>query len=141
MDICTSLTKAELENILKNKYAKYLSQHDINRHYIIKYNDNNNFINETYENNKKIGEGYGNYYILENEHNEAIMNVQYKSVFHSPNKDSPFHPHNSFYSQLKDYKIGPFYGNIPNVEVNWLPILYKHLIKNRGFKVLNFYNK
>ena len=32
------LNKAQLKNIFTNYYAKYLSQNNSNRHYIIKYN-------------------------------------------------------------------------------------------------------
>ena len=141
MNLSKGLSPQQLKLILSTKKAKYLSQHDITRHYIINYNNDSTFTIETFQNNKKLGEGNGKYYILANNKDEAILNVNYISVFESPNKDSPFSKKNSFYPKLKDYTIGPFYGIIPDVDTNWLPIFYKHLIEGRSFKVLNFYNK
>ena len=52
-------TRNQIKIIFKEYYAKYMSQHNSNRHYIIKYNDNNTFINTTFENNIKLGEVLG----------------------------------------------------------------------------------
>ena len=55
----TILHKEQLKNIFSNYYAKYLSQNNPNRHYIIKYNKNT-FTNTTFENNIKLGQCNGN---------------------------------------------------------------------------------
>lgn len=130
--------KVQLEWMFNNYYAKYLSQHNSNRHYILKYNKNRTFTNHTFENNILLGEGNGIYKIIEKE-DQCVLNVQYSTVFSSPNKSSPFYPQNSFYPRLCNYTLGPFYTIIPNQHVIWLPILYSHLQKEKGFKVLNFY--
>ena len=41
-------TRNQIKVIFKEYHAKYMSQHNSNRHYIIKYNDNNTFINSTF---------------------------------------------------------------------------------------------
>ena len=131
----------DIKKIFELKHAKYLSQHDINRHYIIDYKEDNTFTNKTFENNKVIGMGYGKYNLYNNKDDKCMINIQYEKVYNSPNLDSPFNPLNNFYKELSNYEIGPLYTIIPNINVIWLPVLYKHLIKDRGFKVLNFYNK
>ena len=82
------LRKDQLINIFSNYYAKYLSQHNPNRHYIIKYHKNT-FTNTTFENNVKLGEGNGKYKLIEN-NGTTCINVQYENVFTSPYKKSPF---------------------------------------------------
>ena len=134
--------------LLKNYNAKYLSQHDITRHYIIEY-DTESFTNTTYENNIPIGVSNGTYKLLENEKGQCLMNIKYETIFESPNIDSPFNKKNSFYSSLNNYTIGPFYvthynfniNNEPKSETHWYPVLYNHLLFNDKYKVLNFYDK
>ena len=133
-----SLSKKQLKTILKGSYAKYLSQHDPKRHYIINYNLDNTFLIHTFNKNKYLGTGNGNYYILE-KNNESLLNIQYKTIFPSPNIKSPMNPKNNFYPKLKNYTIGPFYTTIPPKPVKWLPVLYNHIQMEKGFKVLNFY--
>lgn len=131
-------SKFDLKWIFKNYYVKYLSQHNSNRHYILNYKDDNTFINSTYEDNKLLGEGNGKYYLIEIG-DDCFLNVQYSKVYSSPNKSSPFHPQNSFYPKLQNYTLGPMYTIRPAEPVIWLPVLYSHLQKEKGFKVLNFY--
>ena len=131
------LNKAQLKNIFTNYYAKYLSQNNSNRHYIIKYNKNT-FTNTTFSNNIKLGEGNGKYKFIEKNGN-TLLNVQYQNVFPSPYKNSPFNKSNNFFPKLSNYTIGPFYTIIPREDVIWLPILYSHIQMEKGFKVLNFY--
>jgi len=131
------LHKDQLINIFSNYYAKYLSQHNPNRHYIIKYHKNT-FTNTTFENNVKLGEGNGKYKLIEN-NGTTCINMQYENVFTSPYKKSPFNKNNEFFPKLSNYTIGPFYTIIPKEEVIWLPILYSHIQIEKGFKVLNFY--
>ena len=138
----SALNKEEVELIFRNKKEKYLSANDINRHYIITYNDDNTFITDTYENNIKIGESYGTYKI----NADGTINIKYKYVFSSPNKNSQFHPHNSFYRQLSNYNIGPYYiysdiniqKNIIDGDV--LHIMYKDNQENNP-NYLTFYPK
>lgn len=134
------LKKFEIQNIFRNKYAKYLSQHNPNRHYIISYNQDGSFTNETYENNLKIGTSHGTY-LISTINKNAILNIKYNKIHKSPNIESPFHPQNSFYPHLSDYQIGPFYTKFIKENTIWLPILYNHLHQDKGFKVLNFYDK
>ena len=133
----TILHKDQLKKIFSNYYAKYLSQNNPNRHYIIKYNKNT-FTNTTFENNIKLGQGNGKYKLIEHNGNTCI-NVQYENVFTSPYKNSPFNKNNDFFPKLSNYTIGPFYTIIPRENVTWLPILYSHIQMEKGFKVLNFY--
>ena len=131
------LRKDQLKNVFSNYYAKYLSQHNPNRHYIIKYHKNR-FTNTTFENNVKLGQGNGTYKLIENNGTTSI-NVQYENVFTSPYKKSPFNKNNEFFPKLSNYTIGPFYTIIPKEDITWLPILYSHIQMEKGFKVLNFY--
>ena len=57
MNLSKGLSPQQLKLILSTKKAKYLSQHDITRHYIINYNNDSTFTIETFQNNKKLGEG------------------------------------------------------------------------------------
>jgi hypothetical protein len=139
MNLHQVLTKEELMRIFHERTAKYLSQHNENRHYKITYNDNGTFTNKTYENNVALGESYGTYTFQTNADGECVINIRYKYVFNSPNITSPFHVDNPFYSILSDYIIGPFYTKYLNQESTWVPILYNHLQIEKGFKVLNFY--
>ena len=129
--------KSQLIDIFKERTAKYLSQHDMNRHYTVKYHDNKTFETTTYEDNRRIGIGWGIYEFVGNP-NECKVNIQYESIFPSPHKSSPMNPSNPFYPNLKNYVIGPFYTRL-NTSVTWLPLLYNHLQLEKGFKVLNFY--
>jgi hypothetical protein len=137
-----ALNKEELEIIFRNKKAKYLSTNDINRHYIITYNNDNTVTTDTYENNIKLGESYGTYNININ----GSINIKYKYVFSSPNDKSPFHPNNSFYKQLSNYTIGPYYIysniNIKKniIDGNILHIMYKGN-QLETLKILTFYPK
>jgi hypothetical protein len=142
MDLNQVLKKEELQSIFQERTAKYLSQHDENRHYKITYNNDGTFTNQTYENNIVIGESYGTYNFQTNENGECVINVQYKYVFNSPNENSPFHINNPFYPKLENYMIGPFYTKYLNEELAWIPILYNlpQTIR-KGFKILNFYKK
>jgi len=133
-------TRHQVTNIFTEYYAKYLSQHNNNRHYIIKYNENNTFTNSTFENNIKLGESSGTYKLID-EKGQCLINIRYNNVFNSPNKNSPFHIQNMFYPKLSNYTLGPFYTVIPKEDVIWLPVLYNHLQIEKGFKVLNFYKK
>jgi len=137
----SSCTKHQLKCIFRNYYAKYLSQHNNSRHYIIKYNDNSTFTNSTFENNIKLGESDGIYNFIY-EKGDCLINIRYKNVFNSPNITSPFHQKNSFYPSLSNYTLGPFYTVIPkDPNVIWLPVLYNHLQIEKSFKVLNFYKE
>jgi len=133
-------TRHQVKNIFTEYYAKYLSQHNNNRHYIIKYNENNTFTNSTFENNIKLGESVGTYKLID-EKGQCLINIRYNNVFNSPNKNSPFHIQNRFYPKLSNYTLGPFYTVIPKEDVIWLPVLYNHLQIEKGFKILNFYKK
>ncbi len=130
----------DAKKILKNKIAKYLSQHKINRYYLIKYNDDNSFINSTYENDIKIGESYGKYKLYENE-NGTYIDIKYESVFESPHISSPFNKNNFFYVKLFDgYTIGPLYSTLLEENNMMLPVFYNNFNSNiGGIKILNFY--
>lgn len=128
----------QLRYIFSEYTAKYLSQHNSNRHYIIKYKKNNTFTNSTFENNIKIGVSNGTYDFI-NENKQCLVNIKYQNVFTSPNLNSPFHKQNPFFPHLSNYTLGPFYTIFPKENVNWLPVLYNHLQMEKGFKVLNFY--
>lgn len=132
--------RQQLMLIFKERYAKYLSQHNDNRHYIIKYNENETFTTHTFENNIQLGVGYGKYTLVDNS-GECLINIRYDNIVPSPNKSSPMNPNNSFYNNLSNYTIGPLYTRIPDKPVIWLPVLYNHLQLEKGFKVLNFYKK
>ena len=135
-----TLCKKGLQKIFSQNYAKYLSQHDPSRFYIINYLDNGQFNIETYNENKLLGSGNGTYTFI-NSNNGCKLNIKYNKIFPSPNLKSPMHIENPFYNKLYNYQIGPFYTVIPNDTVIWLPILYNHLQMEKGFKVLNFYKK
>ena len=92
------------------------------------------------KNNIKLGESTGTYKIID-ENKQCLINIKYKNVYNSENKNSPFHIQNSFYPKLSNYTLGPFYTVIPKEDVKWLPVLYNHLQIEKGFKVLNFYKK
>ena len=141
MNLNQVLKKEELQRIFQERTAKYLSQHNENRHYKITYNNDGTFTNQTYENNIIIGESYGTYNLQNNINDECVINIQYKHVFHSPNESSPFHINNPFYPKLSNYTIGPFYTRCLNEDLKWTPILYNHLQIEKGFKILNFYKK
>jgi len=136
----SELTKKQVQKLFKYNYAKYLSQHDPKRHYLIHYNLDNTFLIHTFNKNKYLGTGCGIYNLIDKE-DECLINIQYKNVFPSPNFKSPMNPYNSFYPQLKNYTIGPLYTKLPSENVKWLPVLYNHLQIEKGFKVLNFYRK
>ena len=134
------LNKEQLQHIFNDRKAKYLSQNNINRHYIINYNNDNTFTNDTYENNTKIGSSYGNYKFLKNDKGEDIIHIKYNYVFLSPNINSPFNENNEFYKKLfEGYSIGPFYLKYPTHPDILLSCLYEHQIS--GYKILNFYKK
>ena len=141
MNLHQVLNICELQKIFQERTAKYLSQHNENRHYKIAYNDDGTFTNKTYENNVMIGESYGRYSFQTNENDECVINIQYEYVFNSPNESSPFHVNNPFYPKLANYTIGPFYTKYLNMNLEWVPILYNHLQIENGYKVLNFYKK
>ena len=141
MNLSQVLKKEELQHIFQERTAKYLSQHNENRHYKISYNDDGTFTNKTYENNILLGESYGTYSFQTNADDECVINIQYKYVFNSPNEGSPFHINNSFYPKLANYTIGPFYTKYLNEDLEWVPVLYNHLQIEKGYKVLNFYKK
>ena len=141
MNLTQVLSKEELKQIFHERIAKYLSQHDKNRHYEISYNDDLTFTNTTFENNKPIGISYGIYNFLQNEQNECVINIKYEYVFNSPNINSPFHVDNPFYKNLKNYTIGPFYTKYLDQTLTWCPILYNHLQIEKGYKILNFYKR
>ena len=61
MNLNQVLKEEELRHIFQERTAKYLSQHNENRHYKISYNDDGTFTNKTYENNILLGESYGTY--------------------------------------------------------------------------------
>ena len=135
------LSRNQLTRILSTHYAKYLSQHDPTRHYIINYNRNGLFKITTHEHNVQLGMGHGKYTIRDTK-SGAMMDIQYKRIYDSPNITSPMNPHNSFYpSLLKGYSIGPFYTHGLDTGAMWQPVLYSHLQKERAFKVLNFYRR
>lgn len=73
--------------IFKERYAKYLSQHNDKRHYIINYNENGTFTTHTFENNNELGVGYGKYTLVDHS-GECLINIKYKDIFPSPNKKS-----------------------------------------------------
>lgn len=129
----------QLVTIFNERYAMYLSQHDMNRHYIIRYKDDGTFTTTTFEKQVQLGEGHGRYTIVERMKGGSLLNIRYNTIFPSPNISSPMNPNNSFYNQLHNYTIGPFYTIIPVEQVRWLPVLYNHLQLEKGFKVLNFY--
>ena len=141
MNLNQVLKKEELQRIFQERAAKYLSQHNENRHYKITYNNDGTFTNQTHENNIIIGESYGTYNLQNNINNDCVINIQYKYVFNSPNERSPFHINNPFYPKLSNYTIGPFYTRCLNEDLEWVPILYNHLQIEKGFKILNFYKK
>ncbi len=131
--------KQQIKFIFNNYYAKYLSQHDISRHYIIKYNNNTTFSTTTFENNVKIGEGRGIYSLLD-VNDKCHINIQYNTIQPSSNINSSFNPMNKFYPKLSNYTIGPLYAIIPQEEdLICIPILYSHLQMKKRIKVLNFY--
>jgi len=130
--------KQQIKCIFNNYYAKYLSQHDISRHYIIEYNNNTTFSTSAFENNIKVGEGCGIYSLLDVD-DKCHLNIQYNTTISYPN--SPFNPKKFFYNEISNYTIGPFYTILPNEPVIWLPVFYSHLQMESGFKILNFYKK
>ena len=137
----TALSKTQLTRLLSTHYAKYLSQHDPTRHYIINYKPNGFFEITTHKHNLQLGHGYGKYAVRETPIG-AMMDVQYKRIHDSPNLTSPMNPHNHFYPHLlRGYSIGPFYTHGIDVGATWQPVLYSHIQKERAFKVLNFYNR
>ena len=138
--ILVPCNKSQVKYIFTNYYAKYLSQHDERRHYIINYNIDKTFTTGTFENNIKIGEGCGRYNLIDIE-DKCNINIQYRYLMPSPNLNSPFNPNNNFYNKLNNYTIGPFYTILPSEPVKWIPVVYSHLQLEKGFKVLNFYKK
>lgn len=136
-----ALTKEELEIVFRNKKAKYLSNNDMNRHYIINYNDDNTFTTDTHENNVNIGQSYGTYEI----NVDGTINIKYKYVFPSPNKNSPFNTSNSFYKQLSNYVIGPYHiYNNTNFKKNIINNDVIHAMYKKDqtiIKILTFYPK
>ena len=134
------LCKNSLQKIFSQNYAKYLSQHDSSRFYLINYLDKGQFYIQTYHKNKLLGSGNGTYAFIDS--NEGCkLNIKYHKIFPSPNHKSPMHIENPFYSELRNYQIGPFYTIIPIEPVIWIPVLYNHIQMKNGFKVLNFYKK
>ena len=134
------LGRHSLHRIFTQHYAKYLSQHDSSRFYIINYLDNGQFLTQTHQRNKLLGAGRGTYAFL-GDGVGCKINIKYEKVFPSPNEKSPMHPENPFYPELRDYQIGPFYAATPRESYTWLPVLYNQIQGDQGFKVLNFYRK
>lgn len=142
------LNARQLSHLFANNIAKYLSQHNPNRFYIIDYKPNKQFITYTCDKHKMIGIGNGTYNFINDMNTNASdndickINIRYNKVHPSPNIDSPMHPLNSFYPQLKNYVIGPYYVSTSAVtDALWQPVIYKHLQRNLSVKVLNFYNR
>ena len=135
-----ALGRHSLQKIFSQNYAKYLSQHDPSRFYIIHYLDNGQFITQTHQKNKLLGSGNGTYTFIDSD-DGCKINIKYDKVFPSPNKQSPMHVENPFYPELRNYQIGPFYTVAPREAVTWLPVLYNQIQGDRGFKILNFYKK
>ena len=136
----TPLFKKELRTLFTRKVAKYASQHSPYRFYIIDYKIDNLFYTHTYEDDKRLGSGYGTYEMINTE-GGALLNIEYKNIYHSPNPESPMHPENAFYPQLHKYTIGPLYTQSLDHNSKWQPVLYNHLQKEKSFKVLNFYDR
>ena len=133
------LSKLQTEYIFKNKIAKYLSQNNKNRHYLIKYMDDGKFRNDTYELNYLIGSSFGTYSLSEKQ-GDTFVNIQYQKVFTSPNIKSPFHPNNDFHRHLfSGYTIGPLYSKLSIDDTLTIPVLYDNLNTDYTFKILNFY--
>jgi hypothetical protein len=136
-----ALSRCELTNLMLTHKAKYLSQHDTTRHYLINYKQNGLFDIETFKNNNILGSGNGKY-MLRDTPSGAVMDVKYEKIFDSPNHTSPMCVTNPFYKKLTDgYTIGPFYTYGLNQQSVWTPVLYPHIQKERSFKVLNFYDR
>ena len=136
------LSIGQMRRVFQQKVAKYASQHDPYRFYIIDYKADNEFATHTYENGKLLGTGQGKYELFNAMTIPgALLQVSYESIHNSPNPDSPMHPRNSFYPKLRDYTIGPFYTQALDMNSRWQPILYQHLQKDKAFKVLNFYDR
>ena len=134
------LGRRSLQGIFTQHYAKYLSQHDPSRFYLINYLDNGQFLTQTHQKNKLLGTGWGTYNFL-GSGVSCRLNIRYEEVFPSPNARSPMHPENPFYPELRDYQIGPFYAALPRGPYTWLPVLYNQIQGDLGFKVLNFYKR
>lgn len=134
------LFQLDLNHLFCKKIAKYASQHSPYRFYIIDYNSNDTFYTHTYEYNKLLGTGNGKYNIIDTD-NGALLNIEYKNIYNSPNPESPMHPTNLFYSELRKYTIGPLYTQTLDHKSKWQPVLYNHLQKEKSFKVLNFYDR
>jgi hypothetical protein len=141
MDLNHILTEQEVKQIFNERTAKYLSQHNKNRHYEISYNADLTFTNTTFEDNKPIGISYGTYNLKTNDSGNCVINIRYEYVYNSPNITSPFHKDNPFYPKLSDYTIGPLYTKFLDQKLIWVPILYNHLQIEKGYKILNFYLK
>jgi len=135
-----TLCKNSLQKIFSQNYAKYMSQHDSSRFYIINYLDNERFNIQTHRENKLLGSGNGTYAFIDSK-DGCKLNIKYNKIFPSPNPKSPMHIANPFYSELRDYQIGPFYTVIPMESVLWIPVLYNHIQMKKGFKILNFYKR
>uniref|UniRef100_A0A6C0CQS5 Uncharacterized protein n=1 Tax=viral metagenome TaxID=1070528 RepID=A0A6C0CQS5_9ZZZZ len=137
----TTLSKTQLRRVFHKKVAKYVSQHDPYRFYLIDYKTDDCFYTHTYENGKLLGSGQGEYELFDLGISGAVMEVKYNNIVSSPNPESPMHPDNSFYPKLKKYLVGPFYTQALDLNSKWQPILYQHLQKEKAFKVLNFYDR
>lgn len=130
------LTTCQLERIFSVKYAKYLSQHNVDRHYIINYNIDKTFTTSLYVKNVLQGKSYGTYNL-----NDDRINIKYLSVFPSPYIESPFHPLNPFHNNLKDYYISNIF-TYPDYDIHdTIPLFYSHLTIGNKIKVLTLYNK
>lgn len=134
-----SCTRPQLQKLFRGYYAKYLSKHSDECHYIITYNENNTFTNKTFVNNKEIGVSNGIYFYINSPTKHCLLNIQYQNIFTSSNVNSCFHEENIFYPKLRNYTIGPFYTIFPKEEFMWLPIIYNHSAQDNVFHVLNFY--
>ena len=133
-----TLNKPSLEYLLKFNYAKYLSQHSFDRHYIITYNQDNVFNTYTFEKNELLGIGDGKYNLIDTQIG-CVMNIKYERIFDSPYLTSPMCPANKFYPRLKNYTIGPFYTQFDDTNTPLQQVLYTNIHNKSGFKTLNFY--
>ena len=142
--ILSILRKDQLINIFSNYYAKYLSQHNPNRHYIIKYHKN------TFTNKDLIAFVNTHYYAVKF-NAEGNDTVHYKEqVFGNPNYDPKKAKRRNSSHQFSQYlgvrayptivflgQKGEVIAPIPGYQTAQKLELYLQLFKDETYKKMN----
>lgn len=136
------LNPKELISVFRRQVGKYASKHDPYRFYLVDYKTDYNFYTHTYNNGKLIGSSWGTYEIFDLGLTGGVLNVKYKSIKMSPNKDSDMNIISPFYPKLENFVLGPFYTQCLDEKAEHTPIITQYIKEEyKQFEILNFYNR